>query len=1170
VINRKTLFFLLLNFYCFSMYAQYNPNKHSKSLLITSDTIQLDTLSLVPGSVVLKNNKGDIMDTALYKINYAQGLVIFKKKLIDSLQIGYRTFPYLFSNEVKHKNLNNVKPDLQGNLTSFSSYNYTIESQNNDIFKMEGLDKSGSISRGISFGNTQNMSVNSNLNLQLSGHLSNNVEILLAATDSNIPIQPDGNTQNLQEFDKVFIQLSKDNTKLIAGDFQMMKPNSYFMNFYKKSQGLSFSTAQHIPLKDKNKPDGIYKTTVSAGVSRGTFSRNKIQGIEGNQGPYHLQGNQNETFIIVLSGTERVYIDGRLLTRGQENDYVIDYNTATIRFTAKQLITKDKRIIVEFQYSEKNYARSLIFVGNDYETKNLKLHLNVYSEQDSKNQPLQQNLSDQQKQLLSAIGDTLSKAYSPGYDSVAFDNSQVLYKKVDTLVNSITYSIFKYSTNSDSSHWHVTFSNVGQGNGDYIQVASSANGAVFQWVAPNPETNKHNGNYNPVVLLITPKQKQMVTGGVDYALSQNTKLSVEGVVTNNNVNTFSTKRSKDAIGTGVKMNVNNRLPLTADTSSKGLAILTNVNYEYVQLNFSPIERYRSIEFERDWNRPNTNILSDQHIIGAGWQLVKKDVGNIGYTLNNFLEGNDYKGLKHNATGGFRKKGFAVNYNGSLLNVGSAANSNFYRHKSDASQIIKGIKIGYTDVFEQNKFTHTKKDSLLSNSYQFWEWQGYAQNADTTKSKYGVYYKQRTDDSVKNFVTYANLRKATLGKSYGAFLELTQNPKSQLKINVAYRKLLIIDSTITNQRPDNTIVSRIEYNFLLWKGFLKSNTYYEIGSGLEVKQQYSYIQVTVGQGVYVWNDYNDDGVQQLNEFEVATFPGTANYIRVYTPTNQYIKVNRNQFSQQLMIKPAAVWATKTGVRKFISRFANQTAYRIDRKSNETNLFKAYNPFLPESETLTNSVTLVSSFRNTFFVNQLSPVFGLELTYQNTKNISLLVNGIDVQQNVSNQAVLRWNMTKILNWGLSVTNGKKSYESQFLITRNYSILYYEVAPKLNYQPTTAFRFSLLYKYSLKNNLPQYGEQQATLNNYGVEVKYNILQKGSLNLKANYIQVLYNGEQNTSLSYEMLEALQIGENWTWGVAYQRNLSNNMQLSFTYDGHKSKTSKIVHTGGAQVRAYF
>jgi hypothetical protein len=1188
---RKLILFYFLLFLCTAATAQNTGNSRVKQLSAISDTTQLDTLSLVPGSIKIKIADGRLLDTSYYRINYADGLLILNRKKIASdsiplegLSSYYKTFPYLFSSETKHKDVNRIKPDLQGNSNPFS---YDIESKNDDIFKMDGLNKSGSISRGITFGNNQDVVVNSNLNLQLSGHLSNNIDILLAATDNNIPIQPEGNTQQLQEFDKVFIQLSNANTKLIAGDFQLTRPKSYFMNFNKKAQGVSFSTTQKINAENKDiTKQGLNTASVSAAVSRGKFARNASIGTkfndrdqESNQGPYHLRGAENEAFIIVLSGTEKVYIDGRLMQRGQENDYIINYNTSEITFTSNQLITKDKRILVEFQYSDKNYARSLVHFGDDFEQNKLKIHLNVYSEQDSKNQPLQQDLTPTQKKLLSEIGDTLSLAVSPSYDSVAFNFDEVLYHQNDTTIGTHTYpKIFRYSTSkvfvylgvNDSTHYRVTYSNVGQNKGNYNQITSSANGKVFQWVMPDTVTNQPRGSYEPVIQLITPKQKQMVTVGVDYVLSKNSKFSVEGAVSKNDINTFSSANSNDDVGYALKMNLDNVTPLfqkNGKDSSK-VKLLTNVNYEYVQKYFSPIERYRSIEFERDWNRGSSALADDQHIVGAAVGLAKKDLGFVGYKFNAFFEGGKYNANRHNADILLAKKGFALNYNGSLLSSASATNTNFYRHKSGISQKIKWVNIGLKDEFEHNKFALAKKDSLLGNSYQFWEWQAFVENSDSTKNHYGINYKERTD-FVVDTANEKSLVKSATAKSYGGFLDLIKNQNNQLKLNAAYR-ILTVDSKRTFIKPDNSLVARAEYNFKLLKGVIYSSTYYEIGSGLEVKKEFSYILVAAGQGVYKWNDYNGNGIKELNEFEVAVFVDEANYIKIFTPTNDYQKVYSNQFNEVLMLKPSVVWAAKTGFRKFVSRFGNQTSYRVDRKSSETDLTKAYNPFLAETADSTLK-TLNSSFRNTLFINQMGSGFGLDLSYQDVRNKVLLVNGLDSRQNVYEEARLRWNIIKEVSWNLAYKSGVKKSTSEYFPARDFSIVYYEVEPKFNFQPNTSFRATISFKYTDRKNKVEPGLQRAILQDYGAEVKYNVLQKGSLNVKADFIQIKYNDpNKNTSIAYEMLDALKAGQNITWGVMYQRNLSNNLQLSLTYDGRKSQSSKAIHTGGAQVRAYF
>ena len=549
-----------------------------------------------------------------------------------------------FEKNYEHKTIASVEKKGKTSKNPFL-YEYTPKSE--DVFYLNGLNKSGSISRGVVFGNNQDLAVNSSLNLQLSGKISEEVSILASISDDNIPIQAEGNTQQLQEFDRVFVQLFNDSWKLTEGDFYIRRPKSYFMNFNKKVKGGSFEMKMKTSKKNEF---NTMRPIISAAISKGKFARNRIQGVEGNQGPYRLTGAENETFIIILSGTEAVYVDGRLMKRGNEFDYVIDYNTSEVTFTTNRLITKDSRIVVEFQYSDRNYARSLVHFGNDFESKKLKLSLNVYSEQDSRNQPLQQDLGDSDKLLLADIGDSLQNAIVPNVSAVEFSENIVLYKAIDTLGFS---PVYVYSTNPDSAIYQLGFSLLGANKGSYIQIQSSANGKVYQWVQPVGGIPQ--GDYEPVVLLVTPKTKQMATFGGQYSFSKESFIKWEGGISNNDINTFSDKDRDDDIGYAFKINTQNKIRLSKNDKPWKFKIGTG--YEFLQQNFTAIERFRAVEFERYWNITNVNFTSDQQVFDAFVGVEKKKKGDISYEINVLKNQGEYDGIRNSIFTFYHLKGF---------------------------------------------------------------------------------------------------------------------------------------------------------------------------------------------------------------------------------------------------------------------------------------------------------------------------------------------------------------------------------------------------------------------------------------------------------------------------------------------------------------------------------
>jgi len=1128
----------------------FSQQGYTKTFPVTKDTIQFDTVAVYRSGFKVAINGAPLTSNEYYLDPLKSKLVLKSEINGDSVTIYYQRTPINFGQYFSHKSTDLIISDT---VTDFNPYVYSVSAANpaDDLFGASKLNKQGSISRGITVGNAQNLSLQSTLNLQLDGQIGPNLFMKGSISDDNVPFQPEGNTQKLQEFDQVYMKVYNDDFAVIGGDFWLYKPTGYFLNYTKRTQGVSLEAYHPI---DFGPVKGQVSHKLSGAFSKGKFSRNIVQGIEGNQGPYRLKGAENEIYIVVLAGTEKVYIDGKLMTRGQEFDYIIDYNTAEITFTANQLITKDKRIVVEFQYSDLNYARSLAAYNTEIKGERFHTWINIYSEQDAKNQTIQQNLTPEKRGILAAIGDSLNDAFSNSIDSVGFFDSRVLYSMIDSLGYD---SVLVFSVHPDSAFFQASFLYVGPGKGDYIFDRFTANGKVYRWVMP--VAGLPQGDYAPIQLLIPPQKKQMYVVGTEFKIRPTIISSVEVAMSNYDKNTFSEFDANDDNGIGVKW----KWKSDTEIGENG-RIQTNANFELQGNNFQPIQWFRTVEFDRDWNVRSQPFTGNQYLSNAGIKFVGKNNSGIGYDFENFVWGTDYVGFRNNLDLNLRKRGFNYTADASWLLSDGLEQTSFLRHKMSISQNTKYIKIGAEDIHELNEKYVNGIDFLQLTSYRFYDWKAYISTSDSIQNKFAVYYRERYDW----FSDSTRLNQATRAQNIGLDANFIKNPNSTLRVILNYRKLAILDTTLFGSKPENTLLNRVEHMLRLWKGTILATTFYEVGSGLELKKEFVFIEVNPGQGTYTWIDYNNDGVKDLGEFEIAVFTDQGNYIRVFIPTNNYVRTYSNQFSTSLILSPERIWNSEKGIKKLISRFSNQVIYKINRKTSYADNFDALNPFV-YSISDTSLVSISSSFRNTLYFNKSNSVFGATYSYQENSSKILLSNGFDSRIHTFHDMRIRWNLNKYYNLRVNGILGKKRTSSDYATGRNYFIQYMEIEPTFSYQPSTVFRIGITAKYTEKLNESDLHEK-AIIRNIGIDMRINQAQKGSFAGQFNFILIDYNATTNSSLAFEMLEGLKTGTNFTWGISYQRKIATNLQLNFTYNGRKSELNSAIHSGGMELRAFF
>lgn len=1151
---KSLLFFFLWTFCLGTAISQPGDGFRRKSIFGGMHRHQLDTLSIDERFFQITGPDGQPLDSAFYQLDPLSAtlfLTVPQTMHGDSLRVVYRVLPLLLSKPVYLRTPQQIYGG--GWLDNRILQRQTQRAQQGGLLDFPGIQSSGSISRGIAMGNRQDLSVRSEMNLQLSGALADDIHITAVISDQDIPFQPDGTTRQLNEFDRVFIQIESAGSQLIAGDFELQQAESHFLRLSRRAQGAKgvYNATTHV---GSVMPGAQLTISAAGAVSKGNFARNQLQAIEGNQGPYRLMGANNENFIMVLSGTERVFIDGQLLTRGSDQDYVIDYNMAEITFTSRILISAQRRIVVEFEYANRNYARSMMFAAANLENQNNTFRLQVFSEQDHKFQSLFRELSQEQQQIMAGVGDNIGGAFSWNVQNIGFHPDRVMYRMTDSLG---VDSVFVVSTDPQRAVYQLGFTFVGQGKGNYRQLMTAANGRVFEWVAPID--GRPQGTHEPISQLVTPKQNQMVSIGHEHRFSAQTKGSIELSLSNNDLNLFSDLDHDNDVGYGLLARFSHIIPFEAENNVPW-NIGIDASHELISADFREIDRIRPVEFERDWNLGNPVGGAVGHLSHVAVQVNGLRNLTAGYKFYSLQKGPDYSGFRNHANMRLQLGKATAFFDGSLLSSSGFQQSRFYRHRTGITFPFLAFNAGFEHNNEFNRVWVGGSDSLFASSRAFDDWLLFLRSQAGKAHQFEVFHRFRNQQAPRG----EYLTQEFSAKEYGFNYRWAGHANHNMLFNLTHRAV-----RFPNMAPDASLAGRLELTSRWFGGAVASGLFYDAGTGVQRKREYVYMEVPASQGVFAWVDYNGNGVMELDEFEIARFPDQARFIRVFIPTEEFVRVFSTGFTGSLALIPELVWSKSTGIRGFLSRFENRANLRIDKQKQGGLSLQNLNPWSYHiADTLL--VALNHHFRNTLTFNRRGRVFSADGTFTSSSTKALLSNGFETRTNRGLTVSPRFLLNPHWSFSLQAALRESQNASEFFDSRNFTVTETSLNPMLSFQSDDFWRITVFHRYALHEQHVAFEKKHATITEWGSEIRLSFATVGSLNARFQVSDINFPFATNNPAAFQILQGLAPGTNTQLSLTWQHRLSAWMHLEFSYHARKSPAVRVIHTGAVQLRAAF
>jgi hypothetical protein len=448
---------------------------------------------------------------------------------------------------------------------------------------------SGSKTVGVNIGSNRDLGLDQSLRVTMVGKVAKDLEVNAFLTDDNLPVQPEGNTEELKYLDKVSVQVKAKHTEVQLGDFTSALSWSQFSTFQRELRGV----AAIVNARGQSFSAG-------GGVAKGRFKTASFAGREGVQGPYELLPARRFNAVIILAGTERVYFNGRLLKRGSENDYTIDYNRGTVTFMERLVVTKDSEIVIDYEMSEDSYERTTVTGGWTLSRPGgaLNLRASFFQESDDTGKPAFGSIGTDDRAVLAAAGDDPSNAATSGIERVEAGKGDYALVPADSLPARFVYV-------GSLGEYRLDFYDAGSGKGDYLVDGFSTGGNVKYRYAGEGKGDFRIGRFLPLA-----ERKRVFTLGVSAAKGA-LFVETEGNVSVHDRNLFSSIGDEDNTGQAMKLSGGLK-----DFDIEVARLSLSGEYSTLDDRFVSPDKRRESYFYREWGLEGL-AFSGREDIGGG-------------------------------------------------------------------------------------------------------------------------------------------------------------------------------------------------------------------------------------------------------------------------------------------------------------------------------------------------------------------------------------------------------------------------------------------------------------------------------------------------------------------------------------------------------------------------